>query len=200
MVKLTSVFRHLGALGLFFLAMLDSSPLPTFGGPDFLVAFLAGSHHTPWYECAAVATAGSVVGAYATFRLARKAGSVYLNSKFGEGRVSTFLKFFKAHGVSTLAATTAVPFPFPTSMFFAAAGASHYDKRKFVTVVSACRAARYSVIAILADLYGRHFIRVLRHPLQYWGWMLLFAGLAVSFVVTGLLLNRRLAAPAPASS
>src|SRR5207245_411521 len=28
-----SIFRHLGALGLFFLAILDSSPVPTFGGP-----------------------------------------------------------------------------------------------------------------------------------------------------------------------
>ncbi|HYK17287.1 MAG TPA: hypothetical protein VEV37_04660 [Bryobacteraceae bacterium] len=192
-MRFTSVFRHLGALGLFFFAMLDSTPIPTFGGPDFLIAFLAGSHHTPWYECAAVATAGSIAGAYATFRLARKAGSVYLNSKFGEGRVSVFLEFFKSSGTGTLAATTAVPFPFPTSMFFAAAGASNYDKRKFVTIVAASRAARYSMIAVLADLYGRHFIRVLRHPVQYWGWMLLFAALSISFIVTGILLNRRLA-------
>jgi membrane protein YqaA with SNARE-associated domain len=200
MVRFTSVFRHLGALGLFFLAMLDSTPIPTFGGPDFLIAFLAGSHRTPWYECAAVATAGSIAGAYATFRVARKAGSVYLNSKFGEGRVSVFLKFFRSSGTSTLAATTAVPFPFPTSMFFAAAGASHYGKRKFVTIVAACRAVRYSVIAVLADLYGRHFIRVLRHPLQYWGWMLLFALLGISFVITGILLNRRLTHESTASA
>ena len=199
LLKLTSVFRHLGALGLFFLAILDSSPLPTFGGPDFLLAFLAGSHHTPWYECAAVATAGSVIGAYMTFQLARKAGSVYLNRKFGQGRVSAFLRFFKNRGTGTLAATTAIPFPFPTSMFFAAAGASDYHLPKFLIVVTVCRAVRYSVIGILADLYGRHFIRVLRHPVQYWGWMLLFAAMAISFVVTGILLNRRLAAAAPAS-
>jgi membrane protein YqaA with SNARE-associated domain len=197
-LNFTAIFRHLGALGLFFLAMLDSSPLPTFGGPDFLIAFLAGSQHTPWYECAAVATAGSVIGAYMTFQLARKAGSVYLDRKFGENRVSQFLKFFKRHGTGALAATTAVPFPFPTSMFFAAAGASDYHLRKFLIVVAACRAVRYSVIGILADLYGRHFIRVLRHPLQYWGWMLLFAALAISFVIAGILVNRRLA-PAHAS-
>lgn len=197
-MKLTSVFRHLGALGLFFLALLDSTPLPTFGGPDFLLAFLAGSHRNPWYEYAAMATAGSVIGAYMTFQLARKAGSVYLDRKFGQGRVSAFLKYFKSHGTGTLAATTAIPFPFPTSMFFAAAGASTYHVRKFLVVVAVCRAARYSLIGVLADRYGRHFIRVLRHPIQYWGWMLLFAALAISFVVTGILLNRRLVAT-PAS-
>jgi len=49
-------FRHLGAAGLFFLAILDGSPLPTFAGPDILTAILAASHRNPWYEYAAVAT------------------------------------------------------------------------------------------------------------------------------------------------
>lgn len=192
----SSVFRHLGALGLFFLAILDSSPLPTFGGPDILIAILAGSHRNPWYEYAAVATAGSVIGAYLTFRLARKAGSAYLSSKFGGNKVSAFLKLFEQWGTGTLVASTAIPFPFPTSMVFAAAGASGYRMGRFVPIVAVCRAARYSAIAIVADLYGRHFIRVLRHPVQYWGWLLLFAALALGLIGAGILINRRIAAQA----
>jgi membrane protein YqaA with SNARE-associated domain len=188
----TSTFRHLGALGLFFLAILDSSPLPTFGGPDILIAILAGSHRNPWYEYAAVATAGSVIGAYLTFRVARKAGSAYLNSKFGQGKVSGFLKLFQKWGTGTLVATTAIPFPFPTSMVFAAAGASDYRLRKYLPIVAACRAARYSAIGIVADLYGRHFILVLRHPTQYWGWLLLFAAVTAGLIGGGILINRRL--------
>src|ERR1700681_1568709 len=94
----TAMFRHLGAFGLFFLAILDSSPLPTFGGPDILIAILAASHRNPWYEYAAVTTVGSAIGAILTFRIARKAGSAYLNSKFGEGKVSALLKLFKKWG------------------------------------------------------------------------------------------------------
>src|SRR5213592_2859011 len=75
-----STIRHLGAFGLFFVAILDSSPLPTFGGPDILTAISAASHRNPWYEYAAVATAGSVIGALLTFRVARRAGSAYLHS------------------------------------------------------------------------------------------------------------------------
>ena len=190
---LTSVFRHLGALGLFFLAILDSSPIPTFGGPDILIAILSGTHRNPWYEYAAVATAGSVIGAYLTFRLARTAGSAYLNSKFGQGRVAMFLNLFQRRGTGTLVASTAIPFPFPTSMVFAAAGASNYPLSKYLPIVAGCRAARYSAIAVVADLYGRHFIRVLRHPVQYWGWFLLFAVLVVGLIVTGVLINKRLA-------
>jgi membrane protein YqaA with SNARE-associated domain len=186
------MFRHLGAAGLFFLAILDSSPVPTFGGPDILIAILAGSHRSPWYEYAAVTTAGSVIGAYLTFRIARKAGSAYLNSKFGHGKVSGFLKLFQKWGTGTLVATTAIPFPFPTSMVFAAAGASDYRMSKYLPIVAVCRGARYSAIAIVADLYGRHFIRVLRHPTQYWGWLLLFAAVTAGLIGGGILINRRL--------
>src|SRR5277367_2708882 len=92
---LASSLGHLGAGGLFFLAILDSSPLPTFGGPDILTAVLSASHKGPWYEYAAVATAGSAIGAYLTFRVARQAGQSYLDKKFKKGKVSAMLKLFK---------------------------------------------------------------------------------------------------------
>ena len=183
------MFRHLGALGLFFLAILDSlrCPLLATGHP---AAILAATHRDPWYEYALVATAGSVIGAYITFRIAHSLGMAYLNSKFGQGKVSAFLDLFQRRGTGTLVAATAIPMPFPTSVAFAAAGASNYPLRKYLPIVAACRAVRYSAIAIVADLYGRHFIRVLRHPVQYWGWLLLFVVLTVGLVVTGILINR----------
>src|ERR1700678_2055952 len=131
-----STFRHLGALGLFFLTILDSSPVPTFGGPDILVALLVATRRNPWYEYAIVATVGSTIGAYITFRLARKAGQAYLDSKFGQARVARFLGVFKKWGTGTLVASSAVPFPFPTSLVFAAAGASEYPLGKYLGVVA----------------------------------------------------------------
>ncbi len=188
----TAAFRHLGAAGLFFIAILDSSPLPTFAGPDILTAILAATHRNPWYEYAAVATAGSVIGAYLTFRLARRAGTAYLQTKFRKGKVASLLNLFRRSGTAVLAVSTAVPLPFPTSLFFAAAGASDYRPRKYITVVALCRGARYSVIAILAARYGRHFVRVVRHPQQYWGWLLLFAGIIAALALIAVAIARRL--------
>jgi membrane protein YqaA with SNARE-associated domain len=190
--RVTSMFRHFGAFGLFFLAIVDSSPLPTFGGPDILTAILAATHRNRWYEYAVVATAGSVIGAYLTFRLARKAGSAYLHSKFGHRKLDAILNFFQKWGTSALAVSTAVPIPLPTSMLFAVAGASDYGVGRFLTVVIICRSARYAFIAIIADHYGRHFVRALRHPSQYWGWLLLAAAVILSLVMAGIVLNRRL--------
>ncbi len=117
-----STIRHLGALGLFFLAIVDSSPIPAFGSADILTAVLSASHRNPWFEYAATATAGSMIGAYITFRLAHKAGSAYLESR--KGIASKLPMLFKKWGIGALAASAAIPIPSPTSMFFAAAGAS----------------------------------------------------------------------------
>jgi membrane protein YqaA with SNARE-associated domain len=189
-----AVFRHLGALGLFFLAILDGTPLPTFGGPDILIVILVVSRRNPWYEYAAAATAGSVIGAYLTFRLARSAGRAYLDRKFGGRRIPKLLKVFDRWGMSVVIASCAIPFPLPTSMFFAAAGASsEYRSPTFLTGVALARGFRYTCVAVVAHLYGRHVIRVLRHPTQYWGWLLLFSAIFVLLVATGVLINRRVA-------
>lgn len=188
----TSALRHLGATGLFLLAILDSSPLPTFGGPDILTAILAARHGDLWYYYALMATAGSVIGAYLTFRMARRAGAAYLQKKFGERRVAGLLKLFDQWGTGALAVTTAVPFPFPTSAFFAAAGVVDYPVRTYLIVVTIARAARYSAIAAIASHYGRHFIRVLRHPSQYLGWLILMMAIVILVTVGGLLLSRKL--------
>ncbi len=186
------IFRHMGAAGLFSLAILDSSPLPTFGGPDILTAILAASHRNPWYEYALVATTGSVIGAYITFKIARRVGVAYLHSKFGNRKLDGVLKFFEKWGSGALAISAAVPFPFPTSALFAAAGISNYSPRRFLTIITICRGVRYGLIAIIADFYGRRFIHALRHPGQYWPWLLLAAGIIFALIMAGIMLNRRL--------
>jgi membrane protein YqaA with SNARE-associated domain len=188
-----TLLRHLGSLGLFSLAILDSSPLPTFAGPDILIAVLAARLGHPWYEYTLVATAGSVIGASLTFHLARKAGSAYLNSHFGKGKVTALLSTFHKWGTGALVASTAIPFPFPTSMFFAAAGASGYRIGPFLALVAVCRAVRYSMIALVAGHYGRPFIRLLRHPADHPGWFALSTAIVLALIAGGILMNRRIA-------
>jgi membrane protein YqaA with SNARE-associated domain len=197
-VSLAVMLLHLGALGLFSLAILDSTPLPTFGGPDILTAILAARHHDPWYEYAAAATAGSLIGAFLTFRLARQAGPAYLDKHFGKARVRTMSRLFERWGTGALAVSAGVPFPTPTSMFFAIAGAAKYPVKKYLIVVGVSRAVRYSLIAILADHYGRHFVRAVQHPDKYWGWLLLLAAVIAGAVAGVIVVSKRLATPSSA--
>jgi len=190
-----TVLRHLGAPGLFFLAIIDSTPIPTLGGVDILLAILAARHVEPWWVYGLVAAAGSVVGAYITFHAARAGGADYLQKKFGQKRVTRFLDLFERWGTRGLAVSASVPFPFPTSAFFAAAGVLAYPVRRFLTVVAVARAVRYLTISLVAFHYGRHFIRALRNPSQYYGWLIALGLLVALLVFAAALVQRRLNAP-----
>ncbi len=183
---------HWGAGGLFALAVIDSSPLPTFSGPDILTVVLAASHGDLWWMYAAVATAGSVLGAYLTFRISRKAGQAYIDKKFKKGKVSKVLKVYRRWGTVALFASCAIPFPTPTGIFFAAAGVSKVPLTKFLGIVFGGRALRYTVVAFLAAHYGGHIIRVLRHPGQYWGWLLLLIVIVVGLGTAVVLFELRM--------
>ena len=194
---IAAFIRHLGAFGLFLLAVADSSPIPTFAGPDILTAILAARQREPWYYYAAVATAGSVIGAYLTFRMARKAGLDYLGRKFGQRRVTRLLEYFKRWGTGALVVSTVVPLPFPTSAFFAAAGALDYPLRTFIIVVALGRAGRYGAIAAIAFHYGRRFVVGLRHLGRHSGWLVTIAAAVVFVVTVAIVLRRRLESSRP---
>lgn len=194
---IAAFMRHLGGFGLFLLAVADSSPIPTFGGPDILTAILAARQREPWYYYAAVATAGSVIGAYLTFRMARRAGLDYLSRKFGQRRVTRLLEYFKRWGTGALVVSTLVPLPFPTSAFFAAAGALDYPLRTFIIVVALGRAGRYGAIAAIAFHYGRRFVVGLRHLGQHSGCLVAIGAVVVFVVTVAIVLRKRLESSRP---
>ena len=194
---IAALVRHLGGLGLFLLAIVDSSPIPTFGGLDILTAILAARQREPWYYYAAVATAGSVIGAYLTFRMARKAGLDYLNRKFRKRKVARLLKYFQRWGTGALVVSTVVPLPFPTSTFFAVAGALDYPLRTFIVVVALGRAVRYGAIAAIASYYGRRFVVGLRHLGQHSGWLLAIAAAVIIAMTAAIVMRKRLESSRP---
>ena len=189
--------RHLGGLGLFLLAIVDSSPIPTFGGLDILTAILAARQREPWYYYAGVATAGSVIGAYLTFRVARKAGLDYLNRKFRKRKVAKLLKYFQRWGTGALVVSTVIPLPFPTSAFFAIAGVLDYPLRTFIVVVALGRAVRYGAIAAIASYYGRRFVVGLRHLGQHSGWLLAIAAAVIIAMTAAIVMRKRLESSRP---
>jgi membrane protein YqaA with SNARE-associated domain len=165
-----ATLRHLGGFGLFALAILDGSPVPTLGGPDLVTAILAARHREPWYYYALIATVGGVIGSFITYSIARRAGETYLTRKFGEHRVRRLLDFVREWGGGTLIGAALLPPPFPATMVFAAAGILGYPARRYLSAIAIGRAIRYGLLAWAAEHYGRHFVRLVRHPERYVGW------------------------------
>jgi membrane protein DedA with SNARE-associated domain len=102
------------------------------------------------------------------------------------------IALFSKWGTGTLVASTAIPFPFPTSLVFATAGASEYPLGRYLSVVAISRGVRYGCLALLVERFGRHLVRVVAHPTQYWGWFLLFSAVVLVLIGGGILVNRRL--------
>ncbi len=194
------LIRHWGGPGLFVLAILDGLPIPTFGGPDILTAILAARHREPWYYYAAMTTVGSVIGSFITYRAARHAGASYMQKWFGENRVNRLLELFERWGTGGLLMSTAVPIPFPTYAFFAAAGVVAYPTKRFLGVVTIGRGLRYAAIAAFAAFYGRKFIRVLSHPGEYIGWFVLTLCVVAVLVAIAMWLKKQVSAVEPRES
>jgi len=185
-----AALRHMGAFGLFALAILDGSPVPTFGSLDLLTAILAARHREPWYFYAAVATVGGLIGSFITYSIARRAGEAYLSRKLGEARVHRLLDFVRKWGAGTLISATLFPPPFPATMVFAAAGILNYPRRRYLVTVAGGRALRYGLLAWAGERYGRHFIRLVRNPSRYLGWSILIGVLMIAIIAGGLYLRR----------
>jgi membrane protein YqaA with SNARE-associated domain len=150
-----SMLRHLGGAGVFILAALDSSVLPTLGAVDTLTIVLAARHPDLWPYYAMCSTAGSVCGASVAYRLSglgvlhrRIKGAVF-------DRVTAFLKRF---GSLALSLAALLPPPFPTSAFVLSAGATRYRFMAFVLSFGTGRACRFALLAYLASVFGRRFV------------------------------------------
>ena len=73
---------HLGGLGFIPLGLLDGSVIPLPGSMDVLTIVLSARQRELWSYYALMATVGSVIGGYVTYRLARKGGKETFERKF----------------------------------------------------------------------------------------------------------------------
>ena len=172
------LFSHWGGLGLVPLAILDSSPIPTFGSLDVLTAFLSVRHPDLWLYYASMAILGAMIGSYVTYKLGTRTGSAWLERKFGERRSHQVEYALERWGFGAVFVSTVAPPPCPTALFLLAAGAFGYQLRKFFGAVLAGRTIRYVLLTLVAAHYGRRFMRYVRHPDRYL-WISLAATLLI---------------------
>jgi membrane protein YqaA with SNARE-associated domain len=150
---------HLGGPGLILLGLLDNSVIPLPGSMDIITILLAAHRRQPWVYYAIMATAGSVLGGYLTYRMARKGGKETLEKRFPKKKVIRIYRIFERWGFAAVAIPAMLPPPFPIVAMLLAAGALQYPTRKFLAALAVGRAARYSLLAYLGAHYGRSIIK-----------------------------------------
>ncbi len=180
---------HLGAMGLFFVAIVDSSPipLPIPGSTDLLLLWLVAHGGDPWL-LAALAIAGSLVGGYTTWRLGRRGGEAAMRRYVPARLLRRITGWVERHSVLAVFLPAVLPPPIPLLPFAIAAGALGVSRHRFLAVYGAARTLRYSFIGWLGVIYGRHAIRLWSATLQKWSTPLLcvFVGLLVTGACFGI--------------
>ncbi len=172
--------RHFGGVALVPLAVLDSSIIPTFGSLDLLTAWLAVGDPERWWYYALMSAIGSIIGAVLMYRMGKKMEAWWIEKKIGPKRLEKIRGALENHGFGAIFVSTIAPPPFPTPWFFVVAGAFSVPRKKFVTAALSGRLLRYTLLTLVAEHYGRHFLRYLRHPLHY---------LLISIIVTASLIG-----------
>ena len=171
------MLRHLGGVGVFILAALDSSVLPTLGAVDALTIVLAARHPELWSYYAMCSTRSAGLQSLTACCILESSIDV-----LGE-RYSTESTFLHRFGSLSLSLAALLPPPFPTSAFVIGAGVTRYPFIAFVLSFGMGRVCRFALLAYLASVFGRRFVTSMwsAHTL------LLVAAVGAVLVCVGLL-------------
>jgi membrane protein YqaA with SNARE-associated domain len=178
---------QLGGLGLIPLGLIDNSVVPIPGSMDVLTIVLAARDGRYWFYYAIMATIGSVLGAFVTFRLARKGGKETLKRRLSPSRAKQVAAIFSRWGFWSIAIAALLPPPVPMVPFVIAAGATQYSPKKFLAALTLGRGVRYTLLALLAEHYGRQIIGFIGshgHPYVYAGVAAVIIAGVILFVLT----------------
>jgi membrane protein YqaA with SNARE-associated domain len=158
-----SIFSlFLSPLGLVLLAALDSSMiffLPV--AVEAAVVILTARYRELVWLFPLLASAGSLAGAWFTFRVGARIGEESLHFWLPEHRLKSMQKRIKEKGALALGAAGALPPPFPLSPFVLACGALHVQRAPFFLAFGIARVLRFGIIAASALLYGNWILRVM---------------------------------------
>ena len=145
---------ELGGVGLFIIALLDSSFLSFPQVNDLLVIYLSTKYpaRMPYY--AGMTVLGSLVGCFALFSVTWRGGETFLRKRFSGKRVDRGLALYQRHGLLAVIIPALLPPPVPLKLFVLLAGAAKVAPWKFGAAIAIGRGIRYFGQGYLAVLYG----------------------------------------------
>ena len=145
---------ELGGVGLFIIALLDSSFLSFPQVNDLLIIILSTKYpeRMPYY--AAMTTVGSIIGCYMLYFVARRGGEVFLRKRIKGRYADRAIALYQKHGLLAVVVPSLLPPPVPFKVFVLLAGAAEVSPIKFGLAVAIGRGIRYFGQGDLAVLYG----------------------------------------------
>jgi membrane protein YqaA with SNARE-associated domain len=178
-------FFHLGLVGLFLVAIVDSSfvPLPIPGVTDIMLILYAAAHTNP-ILLVSIATLGSALGGYLSHAAGQAGGMKFLKKHVPASILTRVTHWMEKHAILSVSLPAILPPPMPLSPFVLAAGAVHMSRTTFMTAFTLSRLLRHCIAVWLGIYYGRAVLRLWAHFSAKWATPVLITLWSVILVFT----------------
>jgi membrane protein YqaA with SNARE-associated domain len=153
---ITAWATGLGGLGLFVIALLDSSFLSFPQVNDVLVIVLSAKYPERMLYYAGMTTLGSLIGCFMLFFVARRGGEVFMRKRLKGAHVDRALRLYQRFGLLAVLVPALLPPPTPFKLFVLMAGAADVPAWRFGLAIAIGRGIRYFGMGYLAVRYGEH--------------------------------------------
>ena len=143
-----------GGLGMFVIALLDSSFLsfPQVNDLLIIVASTRNPSRMPYY--AGMTTLGSLIGCFALYVVIRRGGEKFVRNKLKGRYFDRAIALYQKYGLMAVIVPALLPPPVPFKAFVFLAAAAAVSPVKFGLAIVIGRGIRYFGQGYLAVLYG----------------------------------------------
>jgi membrane protein DedA with SNARE-associated domain len=135
----------------------------------------------PYY--AAMTTAGSLLGCFMLYTVARKGGEVFLRKRFSGERVDRGMALYQRWGLLAVVVPSLLPPPTPFKLFVLMAGAAAVAPWRFALAIAIGRGIRYFGQGYLAVRYGEGAAQLVRENGTIVGLVLAAVALLIGGIV-----------------
>ena len=185
LARLTDFLVAFGPLGLFTIALLDSTFVPLPSSTDALMLLLAAAHPSWMIIYALLATSGSTLGCLILYYISRRAGARAL-SRFSVAKQKRVKGAIERYDVLSVLVASLLPPPFPFKLFVITAGVFRFGVVRFVLAIFVGRAFRFFLEGYFAVRYGAQAKAILAKHYPWIG-LVLAVAIVVGFVIHSLL-------------
>ena len=173
-----------GPLGLFAVAVLDSTFVPLPSSVDALMLLLSAANPRWMLLYALMATAGSAVGCWILYVISRRAGARALR-RFSETKQQRVKDSIQRYDMMAVLVATLLPPPFPFKLFVISAGVFRFSPTRFMIAIIGGRAFRFLLEGYFAVRYGAEAKALLA---KYYPWI----GVGLAVLILSVFILRRL--------
>ncbi len=181
------VLKPWGAIGIFGLAIIDSSSIPLPFMDALIVSYGAAEHSKTVLYCL-MAALGSAIGSMVPYYLGRAGGELFLLKRINWERYERLRDRFEKQEFLAIMLPAMCPPPMPVKLFELAAGVFEMRPVSYFLAIATGKFVRFLIESILVIMYGPAILQTtLRVMHRHLGGVLAVLGIVVVGIVVYVL-------------